>query len=312
MTPKERAIAAFEHRIPDHVPTFELEFQLCEELLGKSLVTQAQLDSASSTDARDRLLHENADLWIQLANRLEYDIIPLLQGIHNEADQVRQVQIFREHVGDHWMICTHGDSTMSIPDGEHMMDLVIRLSEDAEAVHAEQRQAVTNTLAHCRRLVDAGVDVFINCADYCFNHGPFLSPTMFAEFVTPYLTELHAGQRAMGAYAIKHTDGNIMPILDQLVASNPHALHSIDPMAGVDIAEVKRLYGDKIAICGNVNCALLQTGSEEEVIESARYCLTHAKPGGGYFYCTSNVPFKGLPLARYLLILDVWKELRDY
>jgi uroporphyrinogen decarboxylase len=30
-----------------------------------------------------------------------------------------------------------------------------------------------------------------------------------------------------------------MPILDQLVAANPHALHSLDPQAGVDIAEVK-------------------------------------------------------------------------
>jgi uroporphyrinogen decarboxylase len=38
-----------------------------------------------------------------------------------------------------------------------------------------------------------------------------------------------------------------MPILDQLVECEPHALHSIDPQAGVDLAEVKRLVGDKVA-----------------------------------------------------------------
>lgn len=36
-------------------------------------------------------------------------------------------------------------------------------------------------------------------------------------------------------------------------------------MAGVDIAEVKRLYGNKVALCGNVHCAAMQTGTPEQV-----------------------------------------------
>lgn len=103
-----------------------------------------------------------------------------------------------------------------------------------------------------------------------------------------------------------------MPILDQLIECRPDALHSIDPMAKVDIKEVKRLVGDKVCLCGNVNCALMQTGTDEEVIESAEYCLTHGKPNGGYIFCTSNVPFAGLPAERYKLILNVWKRLRYY
>ncbi|MGN1250347.1 MAG: hypothetical protein ACI4XW_09725, partial [Candidatus Spyradocola sp.] len=39
---------------------------------------------------------------------------------------------------------------------------------------------------------------------------------------------------------------------------------------------------------------------------------TYGKPGGGYIFCTSNVPFKGMPPERYRLILDVWKRMRDY
>ena len=83
-------------------------------------------------------------------------------------------------------------------------------------------------------------------------------------------------------------------------------------MAKVDIKDVKKLVGGKVCLCGNVNCALMQTGTEEEVIESAEYCLTHGKPGGGYIFCTSNIPFKGLPPDRYKLILDVWKRMRAY
>ena len=83
-------------------------------------------------------------------------------------------------------------------------------------------------------------------------------------------------------------------------------------MAGVDIREVKRLVGDRVALCGNVHCAALQTGTVEEVIESAEYCLKYGGEGGGYIFATSNVPFKGMPPERYQLILDIWKKHRKY
>jgi len=163
-----------------------------------------------------------------------------------------------------------------------------------------------------KKLAAAGFDCLILCSDYCFNSGPFISPNMFGELIQPYLYKIIDAARKEGLYTIKHTDGNIMPILEQLVECKPHAIHSIDPMAKVDIKEVKRLVGDRVALCGNVNCALMQTGTEAEVIESAEYCLTHAKPGGGYIFATSNVPFKGLSPERYKLILEVWKRMRNY
>ena len=135
-------------------------------------------------------------------------------------------------------------------------------------------------------------------------------PVKLREIVTQERPDRFA--KKLGLYTIKHTDGNIMPILEQLVECRPHAIHSLDPMARVDIKEVKKLVGDKVCLCGNVNCALMQTGTDLEVVESAEYCLTHAKPGGGYIFCTSNVPFKGLQPERYRLILDVWKRMREY
>jgi uroporphyrinogen decarboxylase len=102
-----------------------------------------------------------------------------------------------------------------------------------------------------------GLDGLALCTDYCFNTGPFLNPNRFSEFVTPYLAQLIQGYRDLGFYTIKHTDGNIMPIIDQLVQCHPHALHSLDPQAGVNIAEVKRRYGDQVCLIGNVNCGLM-------------------------------------------------------
>ena len=157
-----------------------------------------------------------------------------------------------------------------------------------------------------------GLDGFALCSDYCFNTGPFLSPRQFSEFVTPYLDKLIQGQRAMGFYVIKHTDGNILPIIDQLVQCHPHALHSLDPQGGVNIAEVKRLYGHQVCLIGNVHCGALDTGTDKEVMASARYALNHGMPGGGYIFSTSNCIYTGMRLARYELMLKIWHEEGNY
>ena len=309
MTSKERMATALKLGIPDRVPTFELEFQLSEELMGKPFLTEHELEGLSASEV-DRKIAENAQFMIQVYDRLEHDAI-CIQYL-NEEHTIQTIRRLHEYSGDRFMLLAHGDGTFAIPDGDGMLDFAYRIADDPESVHEQAEQMVRHAMEHDLRLLDAGLDGFILCSDYCFNKGPFLSPRMFAEFVTPYLARLIETIRNHGGYAIKHTDGNIMPILDQLVSTRPHALHSIDPMAGVDIKEVKRLVGDKVALCGNVHCAAMQTGTDEEVIASAEYCLTYAKPGGGYVFCTSNIPFKGLPLERYLMVLDVWKRMRDY
>jgi uroporphyrinogen decarboxylase len=200
-----------------------------------------------------------------------------------------------------------------MPDGGSMFEFSCRLADEPDKVKQEAEASVERSLERAEKLMKHGeLDGFAMCTDYCLNTGPFLSPSQFSEFVTPYLAKVIKGYRDMGFYAIKHTDGNIMPIIDQLVQANPHALHSIDPQAGVDIAEVKRLYGDKVCLIGNVNCGLLDTGTDEEVIESARYALKHGMPGGGYIFSTSNCIYTGMKLSRYELILDVLHKEGNY
>ncbi len=309
MTPRERMITALERRVPDRVPTFELEFQLCPELLGRDFLREEELEGLTPGQVEERL-RDNARFIIKVYETLEHDAICLhyLSGEHI----ARTAELIREESGDRFMILCHGDGTLAIPDGDGMYELSYQLYEEPDALHETCRRMAQDAIRRNAYMLAHGVDGFILCSDYCFNQGPFMSPKMFSQFIAPYLKEIIADIRARGGYAIKHTDGNIMPIIDQLVACNPHALHSLDPMAGVDIRAVKQEYGDKVALCGNVHCAAMQTGTEQDVIASAEYCLKYAKPGGGYVFCTSNIPFRGLPLQRYQLVLDVWKQYRDY
>ena len=310
MTHRERAIAALECRVPDRIPTFELEYQLAPLMFGHDFLYSHQLNGLSQKEI-DYKIEENANFMVEVYDKLEYSIIPM--AFMYEPHVIATAKHIHRLTGGKVMLTHHGDGTFEIPDGNHMCDFAYRIADDPDEVHEEAERRMNAAIERNKRLFNEGIESFILCADYCYNSGPFLSPKMFREFITPYLAKIIDEIRKMGGYAIKHTDGNIMPILDQLIECRPHAIHSLDPMAGVDIAVVKKITSEAgVAICGNVNCALMQTGTDEEVRQSALYALQHGKPGGGYFYTTSNVPFRGLPAERYQMILDIWKEHRDY
>jgi uroporphyrinogen decarboxylase len=57
---------------------------------------------------------------------------------------------------------------------------------------------------------------------------------------------------------------------------------------------------------------LLDTGTDDEVIGSVRYALRNAMPGGGYIFSTSNCIYTGMRLARYELMLDIWRKEGNY
>lgn len=316
MTPRERFIAALERKpLTGLVPHFELVFFLTMEAFGKvhpSHRNYAQWDQMQETE---KWLHrkEMADLFIRTAQRYEHSAIFLHPNPGTLDEVCHLIDLVREETRDTYFLMLHGDATYSIPDGDGMLEFVYRMADQPDAVKSEADAMVDAALRNAEKLErHGGLDGFALCADYCLNDGPFLSPEQFAEFVAPYLKRLIQGYRDLGFYTIKHSDGDIMPIVDQLVDANPHALHSLDPQAGVDIAEVKKVYGDRVCLIGNVDCGLLQTGTDDEAAESVRYALRHGMPGGGYIFSTSNCIYTGMPLSRYELMLDVWKKEGSY
>jgi uroporphyrinogen decarboxylase len=316
MTPRERFIMALERKpLKGRVPHFELVFFLTMEAFGKVHPSHRNYSQWFQMTEKERQLHREdmANLYIATAEKYEHSAIFLHPNPGTLEETLRLIDLVREKSGDKYFLMIHGDATYEIPSGSEMEKFIYRLADEPEKVKEEADMKVNMALERAEVIAKhGGLDGFALCSDYCFNTGPFLSPSLFSEFITPYLAKLIKGYRDMGFYVIKHTDGNIMPILDQLVQTNPHALHSLDPQGGVDIAEVKRLVGDKICLIGNVHCGLLQTGTEEEVIESVRYTLKNGMPGGGYIFSTSNCVYTGMPLERYELMLDIWRKEGNY
>jgi Uroporphyrinogen decarboxylase (URO-D) len=316
MTPRQRFITALERRSgPGRVPHFELVFFLTMQVLDKVHPLHRNYGQWFQMSQREQSAHRRdiAQMYIDIARRFEHDAIFLHPNPNEEQEVIRLIDEVRNLSGDRYYLMLHGDPTLAIPEGSGMESLSYRMMDEPERVEREAAEQVDQFIRRAEVLQKhGGIDGFTLCSDYCFNTGTFMSLDWFDRFVTPYLHRIIKAYRDMGFYVIKHTDGNIMPILDRLVPDDPnarpHALHSLDPQGGVDIARIVSLVGDRVALCGNVNCGLLQTGTEEACIESARYALKQGMKAPGYIFSTSNCVYTGMPLERYELVIDVWRK----
>ena len=317
MTPKERFIAALERKpLTGLVPHFELVFFLTMEAFGKLHTSQRVYDQWGQMSQSERNLHtrEIAKLQIDVAERFGHSAILFLPPRGWSDDDMRRcLDLIVEMSGGKYAISVSTDCTYGMPNGDNMMDFSLRMAEDPEGLKKQAAKNCDWCVGHCEKLRSWGnIDFLCLCSDYCFNANPYFTPAQFDDFVTPYLARLIKAQRDLGFRVVKHTDGNIMPILSRLVECNPHALHSIDPQGHVDIAEVKRLHGDKICLIGNVSCGALTTGTDADVEASVRYALENGMPGGGYIFSTSNCVHTGMALERYELMLELWKKYGVY
>ena len=318
MTNRERFIKTLKcEPIGGQVPTFELVFFLTMEAFGKVHPAQRRYDQWNQMSQRERTLHMNemAQLYIDTAKRYGHSAIMIHPVLGDLENTQWLIETIREKSGDEYFLLAHGDPTWAIPDGNSMMDFAVKMYEDPDALNDESARRMEEALEFARKLHERGhgLDGFALCSDYCFNTNPFFSNEAFEELIVPYLKETIAEYRKMGYYSIKHTDGNMMPILKQIADCKPDAIHSLDPQGGVTIPEVRKIVGENIALCGNVNCGLLQTGTEEEATEDVMRSLREGMATGkGYVFCTSNCAYTGLPLERYEMMNELWKKYGHY
>lgn len=303
-------------RIGGQVPHFELSMFLSLEAIGKvhpKHRNYAQWNQMSESEKK-LTMEDMADTYIQIAQKYNYSAIFVNYEFSDAVEQAEFLKIIRERCENEYMLFMHGGATFGIPSGDCLEEFSYRLVDEPEKLHEEAELKIKHGLERARRYHELnGPDGFILCDDYAFNVNPFLGKAHFDEFVTPYLCRLVAGYRELGYYTIIHSDGNIMPIIDSIVKANPHCLQSLDPQGGVSLAKVKEEYGDRLCLMGNVNCGLLQTGTDEECKEDILRALKEGMSGGrGYIFSTSNCIYTGMSLSRYELMQTLWKKHGSY
>lgn len=158
-------------------------------------------------------------------------------------------------------------------------------------------------------MLEAGAEVVFITDDYADNRSPLMSLKLFRKFELPNLQRMVRLAEKHGVPVLKHTDGNVYPILDDMISAGIQGLHPIEPGA-MDLKDVKEMYGSKVCILGNVDCRrVLPFGTEEGVRCDVRRCIDAAAYGGGYILTSSNSIHANCKVENVYVMID---EARKY
>jgi hypothetical protein len=169
------------------------------------------------------------------------------------------------------------------------------------------------TLMLLEASLERGVDGVHGGYDWASARAPLFSPKHFREFVFPRLKKITGLCHRYGVPYVKHTDGNINILLADLIEAGVDGFHPVDPNAGMDMVQLKRDYGDRLTLIGNVDCAgTLVNGPAEAVRAQTEQVIRAAAPGGGYLLSTSNSVHPGVKPEYYLTMLETARNVGRY
>lgn len=192
-------------------------------------------------------------------------------------------------------------------------NLLIDYVEEPGFVHELARTVIDYKTEVARAAVELGADVIVSGDDYAHRHAPIMSVAHFEEYSLPYIELQVRTAHDAGVPFIKHTDGAIWSILDQMVEAGIDAIDPIEPIAGMDIGEVKDRLGDRVAVIGNVDCTeILTHAAVEDVVDAVKETIAKASVGGGHILASSNSIHPGVRPENYSAMVEAARRFGVY
>lgn len=167
--------------------------------------------------------------------------------------------------------------------------LLMNMLAEPETVELLMDKVLECNMRIVQRAIRAGAEVVILGDDYASNKGPMMSPAAFTHFILPRLKRMVDLIHEEGALCVKHSDGNLYPILELIASAGADGLNPVEPVAGMELKKTKQLVGDRLCLVGNIDCAhLLPHGSSEQVRQAVRQAVADMAPGDGFILSSSN------------------------
>jgi methylmalonyl-CoA mutase cobalamin-binding domain/chain len=315
MNSRERVLAVLNGEIPDRVPWIEnyISNEVMAGLAGNTDFVHATYSQKIETPGMIRIPPEIHRL-IPLDN-ISYDLAPprfakteridghdhITEGLIKEQADLRYLdalpdpddealyrpaeEFLRRYKGDLAAIATvrtgPGNTYLSmgidrfctklVTDPGLVRDVLWRFS------HWSRRVAIN--------MQELPFDLFFIPDDIGFGHAPMISPAHFREFCVPVMRNV---MEAVKLPVIYHSDGNIMPLMEEIIGLGVAGIANMEP-GPMDIEEVKRLYGDRVTIVGNIDLHYTLTkGTPEETRDEVRRRIEALAPGGRYILASAN------------------------
>ena len=333
----ERIITALERKVPDRVPHFELliSSKIINEIIPGGdlydLTEKLELDGIcvkpgfkkekigedTYLDEKGQILKKTTQDLMDTVNRVikdEKDLkkfeFPDPNAPHRWVEINKAIKRFK---GKTAIISFIRDGWSEARDLHGFAETLMDLVDNPKLIMGIIEKAVEYYVEIGRISAKLGAEVVVTGDDLAGKNGMLMSPYHYKELLFPALKRLYKKLHSYGLFIIKHSDGNIYPIIDLLIEAGVDCLNPIDPTAGMSLAKVKKDYGKDICIMGNVNCAgSLVFGTEKDVEEEVRNCLKDGAEGGGYILSSSNSIPSDVKAKNYIAMVNAVKKYGVY
>jgi uroporphyrinogen decarboxylase len=329
MNGQQRVLTALRREQPDRVPVFEIAVdpKVIDGIVPggdlASFVEELDLDGIATGpvyEVEEIDAERYRDEWGTL-----YHVSPEVTGaplggpIHSEADLRRYSppdplaperlgrlpEYVRRFKGQRAIIWHQREAFMTTALLSGLDRFLMMLHDDPELVRRMVEMVVDVHVQLARRAVRAGADVVSLGDDYAWRTGPMMAPTQFVEFFLPGIKRVVDAVHEEGALCFKHCDGNIWSLMDYFVEAGFDGINPLEPIAGMDLGEVKRRYGDRLCLLGNVDCGyILSEATTAEVVADVKRCLREGAPGGGFILMSSNSLHSSVRPANYRAMVE--------
>lgn len=143
-----------------------------------------------------------------------------------------------------------------------------------------------------------------------------ISPDMYREILKPIHTDyIHFIKERTNARLFFHTDGDVVPLIDDFIEMGIDILNPVQTSAGKmsDLAGLKKRFGKNIIFCGGIDTQrILPDGSPEEVREEVKRVIHLLGEGGGYMVSSVHTIMNDVPPENVLAMVDAVLEFGSY
>jgi uroporphyrinogen decarboxylase len=151
--------------------------------------------------------------------------------------------------------------------------------------------------------------------DYGYKQGLFMSPENYRKYVFPWLKKICDTAHKGGIKVILHSCGDIYKVIEDIINAGVDALHPIEPTTSnpkYNIFKLKRKYGDKITLVGNVSPQDLSYKNPEFIKDYTKELIKEIAPGGGFILSSGHSINPAVKLENFLAMREIIKNYGNY
>lgn len=172
---------------------------------------------------------------------------------------------------------------------------IVSVSRDSAGIASLFREVERLNADLAKRARAMGADGVVIADDIAYRQGLFISPDMLRKHYFPSLARQAQACRMAGLAVFFHSDGDLTLILDDIAGCAVDGLQCIEAAAGMDLAAIKKAYGPKLCLWGNLDPAVLAAPFDRfEIERKVASVLAAGGTGGGFVFGTSSGLFTGM------------------